>query len=64
MEKLIFVPLFFNAKIYNLADFKSEYENKHSYSYFIDDEDLINLQEKLQILEKKMNHFRKIYKEG
>ncbi|MDR1434531.1 PAS domain-containing protein [Candidatus Endomicrobiellum devescovinae] len=36
-------PYFSTQKFANLADFKSEYENKRNYGYFIDDEDLINV---------------------
>ncbi|MDR1104396.1 MAG: hypothetical protein LBK92_03475 [Endomicrobium sp.] len=40
--RLLF-PYFSTQKFANLADFKSEYENKRNYGYFIDDEDLINV---------------------
>ncbi|MDR2251772.1 MAG: GHKL domain-containing protein [Endomicrobium sp.] len=40
--RLLF-PYFSMQKFANLADFKSEYENKRNYGYFIDDEDLINV---------------------
>jgi hypothetical protein len=39
--RLLF-PYFSTQKFANLADFKSEYENKCKYGYFIDDEDLTN----------------------
>jgi hypothetical protein len=40
--RLLF-PYFSMQKFANLADFKSEYENKRNYGYFIDGEDLINV---------------------
>ncbi|MDR3306345.1 MAG: PAS domain-containing protein [Endomicrobium sp.] len=40
--RLLF-PCFSTQQFVNLADFKIEYENKHNYGYFIDDESFVNI---------------------